>query len=218
MAIPNEHIGSSAESKALRHISKQIDNLQKKLCCDSSAPPPGPSAGSSCDVPMYVEVCNTTEPNIELEFTDAIPICVDNGDGTFSTQYTREMITWNEITSEIVTRTTEYSSDGVTWSNTAPTGAFSLGKCGIEPDCNPLICEASGDDLSTLCAGHNFSITKPSCCVVKITTSIGSFTIQEGIQHYSTSDFACVVSITEVEIISGNCLLNKIHIISNKLK
>jgi hypothetical protein len=173
---------------------------------------------SSCTDPVYVQICNTTDPEIELEFTDAIPICVDNGDGTFSTWYTREMITWNELTSTIVTRITEYSKDGVTWTTTAPNKPFTLGACDIDPQCSPLICEAFGNDLSTLCAGHNFSITKPSCCKIKVTTDIGSFTLVGGIQHYSTSDFQCPVTITAIEILGGGCTLDQIHIISNKLK
>jgi hypothetical protein len=292
-------IGSSAELKALSTISKQIDNFQKKLCCDAAEP----AAGSSCGAPLFVEVCNQP-PGVdqELIFTNAVPICVDNGDGTFSTWYTRESIVWDSVTSTIVSRTTEYSNDGATWSTTGPSSPFTVGSCEtplvdceliitdplpicveVTPQvgdlCNggtpaikeqwyvrekitwdsinctetnkvieyssdginwsttapasytlgqcplpvveevkqPEICEAFGDDLSTLCAGHNFSITKPSCCKIKVTTDIGSFHVLDNIQFYNTSDFKCLVTVISVDIVSGNCTLDSIHIISNRL-
>jgi hypothetical protein len=64
MAIQSQ-IGSSAELKALSVISKQIDNFQKKLCCDAAVPP-GPVPGESCSLPLFVEVCNQT-PGIDQE-------------------------------------------------------------------------------------------------------------------------------------------------------
>jgi hypothetical protein len=197
-------------------VSDLLENPSCEACVDTRPTTPTEIV-SSCDKPVFVQVCNTTEPEYDLEFTDAIPICVDNLDGTFSTWYTREMIIWNELTQAIISRTTEYSSNGVTWSATAPANPYTLGSCDIDPTCSPLICEAYGNDLSTLCAGHNFSITKPSCCSIKVTTSAGSFTLVNGIQYYSTSDFSCPITISKVEVVSGNCALSSVHIISNKL-
>lgn len=214
MGVPNGQIGSSPEVKALKTISGQLERLHKTICCDAAAPV---EITSSCAKPVYVEICNPDPgTDYELVFTDAVPICVDNGDGTFSTWYTRERIVWDSVTSTVISRTTEYSSDGATWNTTAPS-SFTVGACDIDPACNPSITEAFGDDLSTLAAGHNFSITKPSCCKIKVTTSVGSFHVLDNIQFYNTSDFGCPVTISAIEVVSGNCTLDKVHIISNKL-
>ena len=283
----------------LSELNKRLRKLDETLCCLKENTG-STEIVSSCDKPVYVEVCNQT-PGIdqELVFTDAVPICVDNGDGTFSTWYTRERIVWDSVTTAVVSRTTEYSSDGatwnttapssftvgacetplvdceliitdplpicvevspligdicggtapvheqwyvrekinwdsincvetnkvveyssdaITWSTTTPTGTITVGNCPCPVEIkNPAISEAFGNDLSTLQAGHNFSITKPSCCKIKVTTSIGSFHVLENIQFYNTSDFECPITITAIEIVSGNCALDKIHVISNKL-
>jgi hypothetical protein len=195
-------------------------NLQPIIvdCCPTVPPPPEPELGSSCSLPLFVEICNPAPAvDQELLFTDAVPICIDNGDGTFSGGYTREKIVWDSITSVIVSRETEYSVNGSVWTTTAPAD-FTLGKCPI-PDVTklPAITEAFGNNLSTLTEGHNFAITKPACCKIKVTTSIGAFHVLDGIQFYSTSDFHNTVTIDSVEIVSGNCTLDNVHIISNKL-
>lgn len=286
----------------LKEQNKRLRAIAEILCKQDSSTSPV-TIESSCTKPVYVEICSP-DPGVdyELVFTDAIPICVDNGDGTFNTWHTRERIVWDSVTSTVISRTTEYSSDGATWtttapssftvgacekpqidceliitdplpicvevsaqvgdlcltgtpavkeqwyvrekinwdsiacvetakvaeyskdgvnwSTTAPTSPYVLGECplpAVEEVKQPQICEAFADDLSTLCPGHNFSITKPSCCKIKVTTSVGLFHVLENIQYYSTSDFGCPVSITKVEIVSGECTLDKIHIISNKL-
>lgn len=283
----------------LKEQNKRLRAIAEILCKQDSSTSPV-TIESSCTKPVYVEICNP-DPGVdyELVFTDAIPICVDNGNGTFSTWHTRERIVWDSVTSTVISRTTEYSSDGatwnttapssfkvgacetplvdceliitdpipicveisplvgeicggtapvheqwfvrekinwnsitcletdkvveysndaITWSTTAPTGTITVGNCPCPVEIkNPAISEAFGNDLSTLQAGHNFSITKPSCCKIKVTTSVGSFHVLENIQFYNTSDFECPITITAVEVISGNCALDKIHIISNKL-
>lgn len=89
--------------------------------------------------------------------------------------------------------------------------------CNTVETCLPSISEAYGNDLSTLLPSHNFSIQKPDCCVVKVTTNVGIFSVQKGVGFYNTSDFKCLISITGVEILSGNCTLDKVYIIGNKL-
>lgn len=84
--------------------------------------------------------------------------------------------------------------------------------------CSPTVSDAFSDDLSTLLEGTSFVITKPDCCRVLITTSVGSFTLREKETYYSTTDFDCPITIDSVQIISGNCTLEEIHIISNKSK
>jgi hypothetical protein len=89
--------------------------------------------------------------------------------------------------------------------------------CNTVETCLPSISEAYGNDLSTLLPSHNFSIQKPDCCVVKVTTNVGVFSVQKGVGFYNTSDFKCPISITGVEILSGSCTLDKVYIIGNKL-
>lgn len=182
--------------------------------CGPCGVTPEPPLGASCDNPMFVEICTPPlDVDQELIFTDAVPICVDGTDLAF----TREKIVWDSITSAIISRETEYSVNGATWTATAPAN-FTLGYCPV-PDVTkiPAITEAFGNNLGTLSEGHNFSVTKPACCKIKVTTSIGSFHVLDGIQFYSSSDFQNTVTITGVEIVSGNCTLDKVHIISNKL-
>jgi len=84
-------------------------------------------------------------------------------------------------------------------------------------NCNPLISDAFGDDISMLTPMHSFVVTKPHCCEVLITTTIGQFKLIEGETMYSSSDFKCSFNITDIEIINGTCGLSDVHIISNKL-
>ena len=81
--------------------------------------------------------------------------------------------------------------------------------------CTPTISDAFADDISTLLPATNFIITKPECCRVLVTTSVGGFTLREKETYYATTDFNCPVTITDVQIVSGSCMLSDIHIISN---
>jgi hypothetical protein len=92
---------------------------------------------------------------------------------------------------------------------------YTLGKC---EECNPEICSATADDLSTLCPANNFSILKDKCCTIRVNTSIGSFIIPDTVNAFSTSDFECTYTIDSIEIIKGSCTLDTISIIGSKLK
>lgn len=85
-------------------------------------------------------------------------------------------------------------------------------------NCNPTVSDAFANDLSTLLPGTSFVITKPDCCRILISTSVGSFTLREKETYYSTTDFECPITIDNIDIISGLCNLDQIHIISNKSK
>lgn len=78
------------------------------------------------------------------------------------------------------------------------------------------ISDALADDLSGLLPGTSFTITKPQYCAIRVTTTIGSFTIRSGETLYSTQEFKQSFSVTAVEIVSGNCSLDCVHIISNR--
>ncbi|MGL4977948.1 MAG: hypothetical protein ACRC5G_08030 [Cetobacterium sp.] len=80
------------------------------------------------------------------------------------------------------------------------------------------ISEAYADDLTTLLAGTSFVIYKPICCKIQVITTIGSFTLDEKIEVYSTADFNSSFFITQINVLSGNCPLEKIKVISNKTK
>jgi hypothetical protein len=198
-------------------VSLLLDASTCAACDTSTSPSQSVTIVSSCAAPVFVQLCDPSGKDEELIFTSAVSICVDNA-GVKTPWLTRERIVWDSITYSEITRVTEYSADGITWSTTAPTGTISLGSCEVASVFSPLISEAYGNDLSTLLVGHNFSITKPACCKVKVTTSIGSFTLVSGIQHYSTSDFESTVSIISVEIVEGTCSLSDVHLISNKIK
>lgn len=82
----------------------------------------------------------------------------------------------------------------------------------------PTISDAFADNLSTLLPGTSFTITKPDCCRVQVVTSIGSFTLRDKETYYSTDKYDSAFTITAVNILSGSCTLDSIHIISNKTK
>lgn len=86
------------------------------------------------------------------------------------------------------------------------------------PKCEISISDAYGDDLSTLLAGNSLSITKPACCELLITTTVGQFRVIKGVQNYATAIFECPLNIIDIAVLSGNCTLSDIHIISNKTK
>lgn len=204
----------------LNENNKRLRHLEKTLCCKLEDLASGSSKPveieSSCDAPVFVKMCDPLDSGQQLMFTTSVPICVDNGDETFTTWLTRERIVWDNINSVVISRVPEFSIDGVVWVTTAPT-SFRYGAC-VDPQIlNCAISEAFGDDLSPLLPGNNFSITKPACCKIKVTTNIGIFHVLDNVQFYNTSDFSCPVEIESVEIVSGSCTLDKVHIISNKL-
>jgi len=86
------------------------------------------------------------------------------------------------------------------------------------PKCQISISDAFANDLSSLLVGHSLSITKPACCELLITTTVGQFRLIKGVQSYTTAIFECPLNITDINILSGNCTLSDIHIISNKIK
>jgi len=81
--------------------------------------------------------------------------------------------------------------------------------------CIPTISDAFGNDLSSLLPGTSFIITKPECCRINVITSAGSFTLIDGETYYGTDTFRCPITINSINIISGSCSLDKIHVISN---
>lgn len=62
------------------------------------------------------------EQDKELVYTSAVK--ANNGTIDF---YTREVVVYDSETATEVSRTTEYSTDGNTWSTTAPAGTISIG-------------------------------------------------------------------------------------------
>lgn len=83
---------------------------------------------------------------------------------------------------------------------------------------SPTISDAFANDLSSLLSGNSFSITKPECCTLLVDTSIGTFRVIKGIKAYSTSEYHAPFTINSISIVSGNCTLDNVHIISNKTK
>lgn len=214
------------DSVTYQEISRVTEYSADGLSWSTTAPT-GTITVGSCEAPVL---------SCELIITTPVPLCVRFTNPNASTDpccgvvaylyqswLTREVINWDSSACIEISRVVEYSSDGVTWTTTAPANA-TLGECPKEQSscctnmgCCPKICEANGDDLSTLCASHNFSFTKPECCKVLVETSIGNFTIPANIQSYVTSDFKCTFTVNNVSVVSGTCSLSDVHIIGNKL-
>ena len=88
--------------------------------------------------------------------------------------------------------------------------------CGNEI-CNPMITWSYGDNLSTLLSGHNFTVTKPSCCSFVLNTSIGDIPVIGDFTFLTTETFKCTFTINSITSIN-NCDLSKVVIIGNKLQ
>jgi len=221
----------------LKEKSGEVSDLLAATCdvCTSSNKPTTPvEIVSSCEKPLFVSICDNTDKDHELIITDPLPICAkicsgDSNDLTcglfvclYEQWYVRERIVWDSVNFVEVSKDIEFSNDGINWTNVQPENTF-FGKCPKTAttefsDCQPSISEAFGDDISVLESGNNFLITKPSCCKVLVETSVGSFHIKSGVQSYASSDFQCQVDILGVTIVEGNCSLNQIQIITNKIK
>lgn len=122
-------------TNAVAYIKNSVGEVTPLLasdcaaCSEDSKPSQAVEIQSSCAKPVYVEICNTTPgANQQLLFTDASEICVDNS-GTKEGWLVRERIVWDITSFVVVSRVTEYSKDGTTWSETAPTGTISIGAC-----------------------------------------------------------------------------------------
>lgn len=91
------------------------------------------------------------------------------------------------------------------------------GACVAEVLCEPTISSAPGDTLAGLLPGHSIAIQKAACCVIKVTTSAGSFIVRKGMTAYSTADFACPVTVTAVEVLEGKCTAADVIVTTQKL-
>lgn len=84
--------------------------------------------------------------------------------------------------------------------------------------CQPTVSGASGNALGGLLPGNNISIQKPACCLVEVVTSAGSFRVTKGLIAYSLPEFACPVTVTAVNILSGNCTAASVVVTTQKPK
>jgi hypothetical protein len=141
-------------------------------------------------------------PDIDLE-SDAQEMC-DSG-----TQFLRWFVKKDgEPTGE--TFDTDLAGQPYTVGNEP---AVTLGKC--LPPAEQTISSTTADALGALLPGRSFSFTKPACCVIKVTTSIGAFTLGKGMEAYSTRLFDAPFTVDSVEVLSGGCALASINIIQN---
>ena len=90
-----------------------------------------------------------------------------------------------------------------------------LGACEA-PECDSTISSAFADDLTELLPGTSISIQKPDCCMIKVNTNVGSFIVASKVSGYSTSDFKCEVTVTDVEILKGSCTLSDVIVTTQK--
>jgi hypothetical protein len=128
----------------ISEVNKKLRQLDKNLCCKLEEIAENTKGGgevtinSSCESPVFVQLCDSSGEDKELVFTTSVPICVDNGDDTFSTWTTRERIIWDSVTSAVISRTPEFSQDGVTWVTTAPS-LFKYGACAPETTLDDVV-------------------------------------------------------------------------------
>lgn len=77
------------------------------------------------------------------------------------------------------------------------------------------ISSSTGDKPGELDPGRAFTFTKPLCCEVEITTSIGTFILHNGVTSYSTRLYETPFTVDSVTVLSGNCTAASVHIIQN---
>lgn len=72
----------------------------------------------------------------EIEYTSSIPACVENPAGNFTQWYVRQRETFDWLNGGVTLQdvANEWSSDGVTWTPTAPAGTITMGQCSVDID------------------------------------------------------------------------------------
>ena len=184
-------------------------------------PPGGGSTGPSCP-------CPGTEPLVLTgEDCDGAPVIVNGAIGTHMTVVQAPQTVFSVRiceTSELVRRCDPVTGDEILLqydvSTTPPTllsatnlttgtpytgDLTALISCDTEKACAPTISSSFANDLSVLLPGTTISIQKPNCCVLRVTTSVGSFLVSKTAVAYSTSEFNCPVTVTGVTVVSGTC-------------
>ena len=74
------------------------------------------------------------EKNESLVYSGNDLICVDNA-GVKTKFITRSKFIWDNENGTLISETKEFSSNGSTWTSTAPTGTISLGECTVAAAC-----------------------------------------------------------------------------------
>ena len=83
----------------------------------------------------------------------------------------------------------------------------------------PLLVSYFGDVLPVDLEGelfNTFSIVKPDCCELIVTTNVGTFTMTAAMTGFSPCDFPCAI-IESIEL-SGDCDLSQVNIILQRTK
>jgi len=82
------------------------------------------------------------------------------------------------------------------------------------PDCRSYVADAIGEANPVFEPFNTFTIIKPTCCTLRITTSAGSFTMRKGEVSYQSDKFDCPLTAISVEVTDGDCL-EDVHIVVN---
>ena len=145
-------------------------------------------------------------PDTDTE-SDPQAVCVDGED----------MVQWVVKSDGKPTGVVYYTYPDGSLATVAAGAVISIGSCVAATVCDPTISSAPGDTLAGLLPGHSISIQKDSCCMVEVVTSAGSYIIRKGMTAHSTADFACPVTVTAVNILSGNCTPADVIVTTQKL-
>jgi hypothetical protein len=165
---------------------------------EGCAPDPEILVGYAADIGCATETVQESDP---------VDVCVDGVPAT----------RWQVKENGVPTSVSHYTdANGVVF--VPPAGAvITLGSCPAAA-CDPTISSAFGDALGALLPGHSISIQKPSCCMIEIVTSAGSFPVIKGLIAYSVPEFGCPVTVTAVNILSGNCTAADVVVTTQKTK
>ena len=89
--------------------------------------------------------------------------------------------------------------------------------CPDVPVCPSYIADAVGEAAPAFDPFNVFTVKKPSCCAIKVTTSAGSFTMMKDEVLMQSEPFECLLSSISFEVlddgtVDGTCA-EKVHII-----
>lgn len=81
-------------------------------------------------------------------------------------------------------------------------------------DCVPYLASSIGDPAPFFEPFDTFSVVKPRCCEIVISTSAGSVVIPEGVESFTSPSFPCTISDLSVE---GDCV-DEVYIVVSREK
>lgn len=87
---------------------------------------------------------------------------------------------------------------------------LTYGEC--KPASNLYMAYFEGEAAPVVEPFNTFSVIKPPCCVITVTTDAGTITIPQGMESYCPAKFDCALTSIEIAIIEGDCTIDDVKL------